>query len=91
MVVLDNLNVHKANQVEEVAEARGARVVWLAPYSPDFSPIKQCCSKIRTCLRAAKARTREELEQALASAIKLITKSDVRGWFKLCGYRVASA
>lgn len=91
VVVLDNLNVHKASQVEEVAEGRGAQVLWLPPYSPDFSPIEQCWSKIKTCLRASKARTREELEKALAAAIKLVTKSDIRGWFKHCGYRVASA
>ena len=91
VVVLDNLNVHKASQVEEVAEARGAQVIWLAPYSPDFSPIEQCWSKIKTFLRAAKARTREELEKALAGAIELVTKSDIRGWFKHCGYEVASA
>jgi transposase len=42
VVVLDNLGVHKASQVEEVAAERGARVLWLAPYSPDFSPIEQC-------------------------------------------------
>jgi transposase len=90
VVVLDNLNVHKASQVEEVAEGRGAQVIWLPPYSPDFSPIEQCWSKIKTLLRAAKARTREELEKALAQAIKLITRADIRGWFKHCGYKVAS-
>ena len=90
VVVLDNLNVHKASQVVAVAEARGAQVVWLPPYSPDFSPIEQCWSKIKTALRAAKARTREELEKALAEAIKLVTQSDIRGWFRHCGYRVAS-
>lgn len=90
VVVLDNLNVHKASQVERVAESRGAAVLWLAPYSPDFSPIEQCWSKIKTALRAAKARTRDELERALAQAIKLVTKSDIRGWFKHCGYKVAS-
>jgi len=91
VVVLDNLNVHKASQVEQVAAQRGARVIWLPPYSPDFSPIEQCWSKIKTLLRAAKARTREELEKALAQAIKLITRGDIRGWFKHCGYEVASA
>ena len=91
VVVLDNLNVHKASRVEEVAEARGARVLWLSPYSPDFNPIEQCWSKIKTCLRAAKARTHQELEKVLAGAIKLVTKSDIRGWFKHCGYQVASA
>ena len=89
VVVLDNLNVHKASRVEEVAAERGARVLWLAPYSPDFSPIEQCWSKIKTALRAAKARTREELEKALAQAIKLITRVDIRGWFKHCGYSLA--
>jgi transposase len=90
VIVLDNLGVHKASQVERVAEARGASVLWLAPYSPDYSPIEQCWSKIKTLLRAAKARTREELEKALARAITLVTKSDIRGWFKHCGYKVAS-
>lgn len=91
VVVLDNLNVHKASQVEQVATGRGARVIWLPPYSPDFSPIEQCWSKIKTLLRVAKARTREELEEALAAAIQLVTRSDIRGWFKHCGYKVASA
>lgn len=90
VVVLDNLGAHRASRIEEVAEARGAEVLWLAPYSPDFSPIEQCWSKIKTLLRAAKARTREELEQALTRAIDRITKSDIRGWFKHCGYKVAS-
>jgi transposase len=90
VVVLDNLNVHKASRVEQVAASRGARVLWLSPYSPDFSPIEQCWSKIKTSLRAAKARTREELEKALAHAINQITKADIRGWFKHCGYKVAS-
>ena len=91
VVVLDNLNVHEASRVEEVAEGRGAQVIWLAPYSPDFSPIEQCWSKIKAYLRGAKARTREDLEKALVEAIKLITRADIRGWFKHCGYKVASA
>jgi transposase len=86
VVGLDNLNVHKASQVEEVAAAREARVVWLAPYSPDFSPVEQCWSKIKSYLRGAKARTSGELDKALAQAIKLVTKADIRGWFKHCGY-----
>jgi transposase len=90
VVVLDNLNVHKASQVEEVAARRGARVVWLAPYSPDYSPIEPCWSKIKQLLRAAKARTREELEAALVRAMSRVSNSDIRGWFNHCGYPVAS-
>jgi transposase len=90
VVILDNLNVHKASQIEEAAARRGARVIWLAPYSPDYSPIEQCWSKIKQLLRAAKARTREELEAALVSVMQLVTSSDIRGWFNCCGYLVAS-
>jgi transposase len=89
VVVLDNLGAHRASRIEEVAEARGAQVLWLAPYSPDFSPIEQCWSKIKGYLRGAKARTQEQLDQALAAAIKMVTKSDIRGWFKHCGYSLA--
>jgi transposase len=90
VVVLDNLGAHKASCLERVAEERGARVLWLPPYSPDYSPIEQCWSKIKTALRAAKARTRGELDKALAKAIELVTKADIQGWFTHCGYSVAS-
>jgi transposase len=89
VVVLDNLTAHRASRIEEVAESRGARVLWLAPYSPDFSPIEQCWSKIKAYLRGAKARTEDELDKALAQAIGLVTKADIRGWFKHCGYSLA--
>jgi transposase len=89
VVVLDNLGAHRASRIEEVAAARGAQVLWLPPYSPDFSPIEQCWSKIKAYLRGAKARTREHLEESLTAAIGLVTKSDIRGWFKHCGYSLA--
>ncbi len=89
VVVLDNLTAHHASRIEKVAEARGAQVLWLPPYSPDYSPIEQCWSKIKACLRGAKARTREALEEALRAALGLVTKADIRGWFKHCGYSLA--
>jgi transposase len=90
VLVLDNLSAHHASRIEEVAGECGARVIWLAPYSPDFSPIELMWSKIKTLMRAAKARTREELERALTAALELVTASDCRGWFRHCGYQVTS-
>ncbi len=89
VVVLDNLTAHRASRIEEVATSRGAQVLWLPPYSPDFNPIEQCWSKIKTFLRGAKARTAGALDEALAQAIGLVTKADIRGWFKHCGYSLA--
>ncbi len=89
VLVLDNLGAHRASRVEEIASSCGASVIWLPPYSPDFSPIEQMWSKLKTYLRKAKARTREELDRAISEGLKLITKSNCRSWFKHCGYQVA--
>lgn len=86
IVVMDNLSAHKAQRVRELIEARGARLVYLPPYSPDFNPIERCWSKIKTFLRAAKARTSERLNEAIKQAFETITEADARAWFKHCGY-----
>lgn len=76
IVVMDNLPAHKVAGVRELIEARGAKLIYLPPYSPDLNPIEKCWSKIKTCLRRAKARTRTELEKALREALLLITPED---------------
>ena len=89
VLVLDNLGAHRASRIEQIAASCGAKVMWLPPYSPDFSPIEQMWSKLKTYLRKVKARTSEELDRAVAEGLKLITGNDCRGWFKHCGYEVA--
>jgi transposase len=59
---------------------------YLPPYSPDFNPIEQAWSKLKTRLRAEGARSVEALEQALGPALATITAQDAKGWFRLCGY-----
>ena len=88
IVVMDNLPAHKVAGVRELIEARGAKLIYLPPYSPDLKPIEKCWSKIKTHLRKSKSRTRAELEKALRKALLLITEEDARGWFESCGYTV---
>jgi transposase len=88
VVVLDNLKVHKAAGLAELVEARGARLLYLPPYSPDFTPIELAFSKLKTHLRTAAARTREALTSALQTALAWITKEDAQNWFDHCGYHV---
>lgn len=86
VVVLDNLSPHHAVAVRERLRSAGLRFVYLPPYSPDFNPIEQAWSKLKTLLRTAAARTREALESALAAALDQITAEDARGYFAHCGY-----
>ena len=88
IIVLDNLGAHRASRIEEIAVSCGAKVLWLPPYSPDFSPIELMWSKVKAYLRKVKARTQVELEKAIAEALKTITVDDCLNWFRHCGYQV---
>lgn len=86
VVVLDNLKSHKVAGVCEAIEERGAVVMYLPPYSPEFNPIEQVFSKIKTLLRAAGARTIEALHSAIGKLIDNFTPAECRNYFQHCGY-----
>jgi len=84
VVVMDNLSSHKVKGVREKIEKCGAQVLYLPPYSPDLNPIEKAWSKLKTLLRATKARSKEVLEQAISKLIPLITPENAAAWFKHC-------
>ncbi|MBP5978046.1 IS630 family transposase [Brasilonema sp. CT11] len=88
-VVMDNFSSHKVTGIKEAIEAVGARLVYLSPYSPDFSPIENCWSKVKEFLRTQAARTYQELDDAITNALNAVTKKDIIGWFTHCCYYIA--
>jgi transposase len=88
IVVMDNLGAHKGDRVKEVIEARGATLLFLPAYSPDFSPIEEAFSKIKALLKKAAPRTREALVEAIGLALEALTSENAEGWFAHCGYQV---
>jgi transposase len=86
IVLMDNLSFHKAPYIRTLIESVGAHLEFLPPYSPDFNPIELCWSKVKTALRAAKARTFEALLEALDDAFGSVTEQDTKAWFAHCGY-----
>ena len=83
VVVMDNLSSHKVSGVRERIEAVGAELLYLPPYSPDLNPIEKALAKLKQLLRAAKARTKEALDQAIAQLLPLLTAEDAKAWFRL--------
>ena len=88
VVVMDNLSAHHAPRVGELLEAAGACLLYLPAYSPDFNPIEQCFSKLKTLLRGMAARTRPKLRRAILRVINAVTPADAQGWFENLGYWV---
>ena len=87
-VVMDNLSAHKGEKVRQLVEARGCRLLFLPPYSPDLNPIEGAFSKVKTSLRRVRARSREALIGAIGRAISAVTARDARAFFEHCGYRL---
>jgi transposase len=86
VVVMDNLSAHKRADIQLIIEQAGAKVIYLSPYSPDFNPIENCWSKLKQYLRSVSARSRDALEEALVTAVDLVTLKDLRNWFTHCCY-----
>lgn len=86
IVIADNLSAHKDRESEVLINARGATFEFLPPYSPDFNPIEKLWSKVKTHLRATKARTQDKLFTAIGQAFKKVTSKDTEGFFFSCGY-----
>jgi transposase len=86
VVLLDNLRVHRASDIEEAVRSAHARVLWLPSYSPDFSPLESCWSKVKALVRGDEPRTASSLDISLTKALNSITAADVDGWFRHCGY-----
>jgi len=86
IVVMDNASPHKVHGALQPIYDRGATVLFLPPYSPDLNPIEMAWSKIKSVLRALKARTHEELLSAMRVAFNSISAADIQGWFTHDGY-----
>ena len=87
-VVMDNLGAHRRKEVRELIEARGCKLLYLPPYSPDFSPIELAFSKIKAHLKSLAARSKQALSDAVAQAIRTLNPNDAAAWFRHCGYNL---
>ena len=86
VVVMDNLPAHKVDGVREAITSVGASLLYLSPYSPDFNPIENLWSKLKTHLRSVEARTYDTLHEAVKDGLNLVSSDDIRNWFAHCCY-----
>ena len=86
IVVMDNLSPHKSDPTLALIRQAGAEVLFLPAYSPDLNPIEMMWSKVKSFLRGAQARTKEQLLRAIGQALAQITPQDALNWFAHCGY-----
>jgi transposase len=86
VVVMDNVAIHKVAGVREAIAAKGANVLYLPPYSPDFNPIEKSFSKIKSILERIAARTVDALQAAVGEALRSFTPQECMNYFAASGY-----
>lgn len=86
VLVLDNARIHQGGKIAKLVEAAGCRLLYLPPYSPDFSPIELAWSWIKSRVRARAPRDEASRKAAIAEAIAALPADHAPAWFRHCGY-----
>jgi transposase len=86
VVVLDNLPAHKRDRARRAVEKRGAWLLFLPPYSPDFNPIELAFSKFKAHMKRLKPRTIDDLWKAAGSVCDLFEPNECLNFFAADGY-----
>ncbi len=86
IVVMDNLSSHKVAGVKTAIERAGATLKYLPPYSPDYNPIEQVFSKLKTMLRKAQARTVQTLWSSIGTLLDRFEPAECERYIRHSGY-----
>jgi transposase len=86
LVVMDNLPAHKGVAVRKRIEAKGAKLVFLPPYSPDLNPIELLFAKLKTLLKKAAERTVGSLWDRIGNVLDEFTPNECSNYFRHDGY-----
>lgn len=86
IVIMDNLRAHHAPRVRELIEARGAKVKFLPPYSPDLNPIEPCWAIVKKELRRCAIRDKHALRKGARRARYRLRQTHTRAFGLHSGY-----
>jgi transposase len=89
-VVMDNCTIHLGEVIEKAIHKKGAKLIYLSAYSPDFSPIEHLWSKLKNILRSVKTTNYQELAKAIEFAFNEVTSENLWNWFSHCCYCTSS-
>lgn len=88
VAIMDNCSIHHVQEVQELAKQLGIVLLYLPPYSPDYNPIEESFSYVKSYLRK-----HDEVLQAvpdptciIKAAFNSITSDHLMSWVSHAGY-----
>lgn len=87
VVVMDKLRCHTMAGVQKIIEEKGAKVIYLSGYSPDFNPIEHLWWELKAFLRHFIPKSKEAVDALLRLAVEyLISSEQLSHYFAHCCY-----
>ena len=89
VLVLDNARIHHGGDIETIVSGAGCSLLYLPPYSPDFSPIELAWGWIKRFVRCLCPRDEASRAAAIQQAIACLPAEFAPGWFQKCRYSLS--
>ena len=87
IIVMDNLSCHHCEALEEWLGEMGIELIYTPTYSPDFKPIEESFSKIKSVLTNDIVRGNiDNLNLTVVNATMQVTNQDMHGYYRHTGY-----
>lgn len=71
VVIMDNAPWHRGNDIKNLIESTGARLINLPPYSPDLNPIEHAWANLKHYVKSAKKDFEHFADNLTAQLLKM--------------------
>src|ERR1700722_813684 len=84
ILIMDNAKIHHDEEMVNLIERIGCKILFLPPYSPDYNPIKLAFSTIKTWIKGNRdfMETYSDRKYSLMVAYSQITPELAKSYFK---------
>lgn len=70
MLVMDNASFHHSDRVKQLCSNAGVKLLYLPPFSPDFSPIKEFTAELKAFIKKAWSMYEEDPDQGFHAFLR---------------------
>jgi len=71
VVIMDNAPWHKGHNIKALIESTGAKLIMLAPYSPDLNPIEHVWANLKQAIKS-NAHSFEDIQLNIHSLLQIL-------------------